>query len=164
MSNCLYGCDGRTLTVLNGPRPFRPLSVQVVGTRSERHGYRSIVQDPSSPWGMGTMRTPRIKAEHRQETLLQKQTTCEAEVCYWRNRRRGFNSNGTYLWSWWDWDSRGVGCKERVYIESAKKFQHQQGKRILLSLWWYVQMGSLCLWPSFSRARTFSPLENRITL
>jgi len=38
-STRLYGHDGRTSTVLDGPRPSRPPSVQVAGTRSERHGY-----------------------------------------------------------------------------------------------------------------------------
>ena len=46
-SNRLYGCDGHTLTALDGPRPSHPLSVQVVRRSLEQHGYSTRSMDPS---------------------------------------------------------------------------------------------------------------------
>ena len=48
-SNRLDGRDGRTLTVLDGPRPSRPPSVQVVESSLERHGYGNRSTEPSGP-------------------------------------------------------------------------------------------------------------------
>ena len=48
-SNRLDGHDRRTLTVLDGPRPSRPPSVQVVDTSFKRHGYGNRSMEPSGP-------------------------------------------------------------------------------------------------------------------
>ena len=49
LSNHLDGRDGRTLTVLDGPRPSRPPSIQVVDSSFKWHGYGNCSMEPSSP-------------------------------------------------------------------------------------------------------------------